>query len=306
MFGSLATGIKDLGFRFTVSGLLPFLLLVAAAFGLAAVATGPGSPPHAVVHAGAALGVAGGVTLLALSFVLAVVSQPFQVAIVRFLEGYWGASPAAVGARGVGVELHRRRAHRLRLAETRARQAGELEEAGYLGRRLARYPADPAQMLPTLLGNTLRAGERNAGERYGLDTVRAWSRLYYLLPEPFQRDVADLHGQVDGAARLTVALGLAGAAAVPVMAPHGWWNLTGAALLVLAVLAYRGGVAAAAGLGTVLSACFDLNRFALTEGMRLPPPKNTAEEHLVNARLDAFLAGTEPGPLLPGVRFNHA
>lgn len=306
MFGALATGVKDLGFRFTVSAFLPFLLLVAVGFALVAVVTyAPASPPRAVVDAASGLGPASGVALLVVSFVLAVVSQPFQVALVRLVEGYWGVSTPAVAARAVGVEMQRRRCHRLQVALLQATVAGERDEAAYLRQRLVRYPPDPRDLLPTLLGNTLRAGERSAGERYGLDTVRAWSRLYYLLPEPFQKDVADLHGQVDGAARLTIVFGIAGAASLPVLAPHGWWNLASLAALALAVVAYRGGVTAATGLGAVLAACFDLNRFRILEAMRLPHPKDIAQEREANAQVDGFLSGRKVDPLLPGQAYRH-
>ena len=38
-------------------------------------------------------------------------------------------------------------------------------------------------VVPTRLGNILKASELYANQRYGLDPVLIWSRLYGLLPE---------------------------------------------------------------------------------------------------------------------------
>jgi hypothetical protein len=306
MFSSLATGVKDLGLRFTVSALLPFTLL--AAFGFAIVAmvlANPGTDPATAIRsAGTTAGLPGLVIMLVSAFVVAVVTQPFQIAVVRLLEGYWGVSGYAGRARAIGVELQRRRQHRLLLALRRAEFAAERDDAVLLRAQLDRFPA-PGELLPTTLGNALRAGEQRAGERYGLDTVRAWSRLYYLLPETFQRDVAELHGQVDGSARLTVALVLAGTGSAPVLAQHGWWNMVWVAALSLAAVAYRGGVAAAANLTDVLCAAFDLHRFELIRAMHLPLPKTRREELSQAVTLVAFWTHSPEPPVPLNLAYEH-
>ena len=74
---------------------------------------------------------------------------------------------------------------------------GEREAAA---RRLRRYPP-PAAILPTLLGNTLRAAEFRAGSRYGLDAVVLCPRLYPLLGDKVSATLNDLRDQLDLAAR---------------------------------------------------------------------------------------------------------
>ena len=306
MFAGLSSGVQALGLRFTVSGLLPFVVLGTVGFGLAAmlVAGLSISPEDAVARAATAAGPVGLTALLVGSFVVAVVTQPFQVAIVRLLEGYWGASARAAAARRLGVELQRRRQHRLRVARRQAEDAGDAEEAGHLAARLRRYPS-AHELMPTVLGNALRAGERRAGERYGLDTVSAWSRMYYLLPETFRTDVAELHGQVDGSARLAVAFALSGVAAFPLLVRHGWWNLVWIIALALSVLAYRAGVAAASHLSTVLAAAFDLHRFDLIAGLHMPLPGDPATETACNGALSAFLRGDADSALPDGLSYQH-
>jgi hypothetical protein len=306
MFSGLASGAKELGFRFTVSGLLPFVLLAAFTFALATVAAAPDGtgPFKAVTDEAVAVGPAGAAVALVAAFVAAVITQPFQVAMVRLLEGYWGVSRPASWARGVGVEIQRRRVHRLALQQRLAEAADDEHEAAHHAERRARFPAE-SELLPTSLGNALRAGERRAGERYGLDTVATWSRLYYVLPEPLQRDVGELHGQVDGSARLTLALGLSATVGCPVLLSHGWWNLVWTACAVLSVVAYRGGVTAATQLAGVLAAAFDLHRFDLLRQLHLPLPKRADSEQTANSGLTAFLLGDASGPLALGDRYSH-
>ena len=48
---------------------------------------------------------------------------------------------------------------------------------------LRQYPADERDIMPTRLGNVLRAAELRPLERYGLDGVICWSRLWLTLTE---------------------------------------------------------------------------------------------------------------------------
>lgn len=305
MFSGLAAGAKSLGLRFTVSGLLPFIVLSAFGFAIAVImVAGPNTDPlDALSAAGEGAGWAGLAVGLVAAFTFAVVTQPFQIGLVRLLEGYWGVGGHSAQIRSIGVERQRRQRRRLQLALHRAEDAGELEDAAALGARIGRYPP-PEELLPTGLGNALRAGERRAGERYGLDTVAAWARLFYLLPEPFQRDVAELHGQVDGSARLSASLFLAGAASAPVLVVHGWWNLVWLTACGLSVVAYRAGIAAATTLTVVLCSAFDLHRFSLIGAMHLPMP-NTHAQELEQARVMDRLWEYSPEDDPINIRYAH-
>jgi hypothetical protein len=307
MLWDLASGAKALGLRFTIGGIFPFFFLVWFAFFLVTVAQV--RPKESLITALTTrthdLSAAEWGVLILGSFLLAVVTQPFQIAVVRLLEGYWGASDAIGHLREVCSELHRRRRHYLHMQRILACENDHLQVMAYLTRQLDRYPS-PNEIMPTLLGNTLRASERLAGERYGLDTVRSWSRLYYELPDPLQRDVADLHGQVDGGVRLAIALGMAGLAGLPVLFANGWWNLVWIGAMVLSWVAYRGAIAAASDLGAILAAAFDLHRFDLLSALHLPLPDDLTEERAHNKLLTAFLAGsTDLGPLPPGIKYRH-
>lgn len=306
MFSALASGAKALGLRFTISGLLPFALLVCFIVGLTLVVQAPDNASLITVLKDATqnLGVAGVATLIVIAFLLAAVTEPFQITVVRMLEGYWGIGEFSAAARSVGIERQRRRRYALQRARLDAEDRG-LDDAGLYTSRLEQFPRHE-ELLPTALGNALRAGERRAGERYGLDTVSTWPGLYFLLPEPFRRDVGELHGQVDGGARLCIALALAAASSAPVLILHGWWNAVWICAALLSLAAYRGAVATAANLRVVLSAAYDVHRFDLLSAMHLPLPDHFDQERERNGALSRFLAGRAGAkPLPPGLTYAH-
>jgi len=101
--------------------------------------------------------------------------------IVRLYEGYpLRAVAGQLGRKAVGVSWHQSRLALLRSAG----QSAAPERAYY------RYPASKhaAGVLPTRLGNILLAAERYPLDRYGIDSIVFWPRLYPLLPEQFQHD----------------------------------------------------------------------------------------------------------------------
>ena len=51
------------------------------------------------------------------------------------------------------------------------------------------YTEDPEDVLPTRLGNVLRAAELYPLHRYGIDIAVLWTRLTMLLPDQLQRDI---------------------------------------------------------------------------------------------------------------------
>ncbi|MFC6981903.1 hypothetical protein [Streptomyces cirratus] len=103
------------------------------------------------------------------------------------LQAWWNwsvARPAVPGGTD-RAELRRRLDPVVRvLAEriARAERAVETERAELLA-RLSTYPADRSEVMPTALGNVVRASEGYGAERYGMDTVLAWPRLCPLLPD---------------------------------------------------------------------------------------------------------------------------
>lgn len=113
-------------------------------------------------------------------FLAAAVSSQWRN-IVRLFEGY----PLRAVANRLKVKKPLgQRWHQERMDQLQSDEKGSAGQAYY------RYPSEyyRKEILPTRLGNILLAGERYANDRYGIDTIYFWPRLYPLLPEAFQRD----------------------------------------------------------------------------------------------------------------------
>jgi hypothetical protein len=282
----LIGGVRQIGTRFALIGVLP--LAIFGFFVLALLWSGaPGEEPHpdhVLDRAREIDAWEGG--LMVLGIVLAaIIAQPFQLALVRLLEGYWGERAGSFLMRfGRWLQDRRLSAIEKQLTGTKTRE----EALGRVGQELERrrlFPERSDGLLPTQLGNALRAAERRAGALYGLDAIVVWPRLYPLLTEPIRKLVDDRRDQLDLTARLTVVFLAAAIVSLGLLACHRWWLLVPAVCLALAWLAYRGAVAAAVGYGEGLQAAVELHRFDFLRALHLPLPLTRNEEIASNQRL---------------------
>lgn len=326
--------------RLFVAGILPSALLVST-LGLTwrANAYNPstaGLSVGSIVPLAATIDTNGVLLLLLAVSVITAVLQSFHISIVRIFEGYWGN--ARIGRTLFAAGVRRQIDRRTRSSELRVK-ADELIGVGdsatldistwpiaaqreYLKKvtqarldrevaisRLQGYPPADDDVMPTVLGNALRASERSAGERYGWSTVHAWPRLFPKLDPSLAAPCQSVSDAIDAAAIFT--LTLLTCAVISVVAfyddPALWWLI--AAFAMLALLSYRGAVVSALLQRTLLCAAFDLHRFELYEGMHIPLPATPAEELTLASHVSNFLAtGGLPGDarrqLL--VRYSHA
>ena len=166
-------------------------------------------------------------------------------------------------------------------------------EAERLSRQLERqYRSLPAeeQLMPTLLGNVLRAAELQPLLRYGLDAVTCYSRLWQVLPSESRENLASGRAQVNDAARLVTWSALF--AGWPLYLWHfgaATWAVPVGALG--ALLGYRLLCHAAETFGDVLLATFDMQRLKLYTALRWPLPASPADEPQRGAQLTAYLLG---------------
>ncbi|MGW7138398.1 hypothetical protein [Streptomyces xanthophaeus] len=249
------------------------------------------------VTAGEAVWIALGTTLVALVF------QPFQVVVMRILEGGW---PDALGA-GPCRRLQRRRKDRL---ARRAEQAGlphdpspELvQRAGAAAARLRlRYPLPEHLLRPTALGNVLAALRDTAGRDHGWDAAVAWPRLYPVLGDRSRAVVDDCRDSLDGAARLCATGAVTALVSAALLARSGWWLLLALVPAAVAALAYHGAVQAALAYGDAVRAAIDLHRFDLLEALRLPLPDTLDQERTLAEALCLHWRQGVPPP----TRYEH-
>ena len=136
-----------------------------------------------------ALLVAGFCLIAASAFVV----QRFDLPVLRFLEGYWHPWLRPLRRWLIAKEVKRsqrisdrwQKLARLDPAQLTAEQRDELVQLDW---QQIHLPL-PNQLMPTRLGNILRAAEQRPLEKYGLDAIVCWSRLWLLLPDAVKKDL---------------------------------------------------------------------------------------------------------------------
>ncbi|MGV1010218.1 MAG: hypothetical protein ACOYBY_16700 [Dermatophilaceae bacterium] len=213
-------------------------------------------------------------------------SETFVLPVLRLLEGYWAAWLEPLRSRLVRRTQRKAKRDAERLAElAEQRQDGDSDEALLVVlKRIAQRPSRTELLLPTRLGNLLRAHETRPADLYGLDPVRLWTRLWLLLPSQAQGEVSAARGRLDAA---VVAWMWAVASSVWVI--WAWWVLP-AAVLVAWVL-HRGLLVPRADTyGDMVAAAFDLYRTLLYEATRWPLPESPSSEIECGQALSRLMA----------------
>lgn len=243
------------------------------------------------------------ITLLSLAaIVMGILLYPLQFSMIQILEGYWGASRPLV----LAALLTSRRYGRKRDRWDDGRQGLGYEElpADELQRVVSMYGSAvaslprPGRMMPTRLGNVLRAAEDSAGERYGLNTLLIIPRLVPQLSPMVADRLSDSRLQLDIAVRFCLIWLIATATSIGLLVHFAIWLWVPVATYGLAWLSYRAACAAAAAYGNMLAVAVDLHRFDLLAAMHQPLPRNYRDEVRRNRTLMRILSG-EFAYLLP-------
>jgi hypothetical protein len=214
-----------------------------------------------------------------------VIVQRLTRPLIRLLEGYvWPAflrrRLVERQAERIGRDERRHQELSRELAEGTTTHAAEY--AG-LDTRLRRVPTDPADRMPTRVGNILRAAERWPFHKYGLDPVKCWTALWLALPQEARTELGEARGRLDGAVAA-----LAWALLACVWVVWAWWALP--AGLVAAAAVHRGWVVSSAeAYGALLESTFDVHRWRLYEALRLEPPSSAADERAHGEALTDYL-----------------
>jgi hypothetical protein len=139
--------------------------------------------------------------ILVLSSVL---MQAIRFPILRLLEGYW---PWPLNFLGLKIVALKKPSFKKRNAELRnlmkilesegKLDAGQREKLNRLDFLVHWQPVQSEDLLPTDLGNILRAREYSPERKYGLDAIVCWPRLWPLLPENIRMDLAKARSALD-------------------------------------------------------------------------------------------------------------
>lgn len=143
-------------------------------------------------------------------------------------------------------------------------------------------PTQPEKVMPTRLGNILRNAELYSYDRYNIDAVIMWSRLYNLFPERFIETIAEAKSSLDFmlvVSTLSSIFALFTGVYLVIVKASGLLFITCfCGGLFLAWLTYRSAIASALLYAQQIKAGFDLYRHELLKQMHLELPKTLSEE----------------------------
>jgi hypothetical protein len=264
--------------------------------------------------------------LVAILFVIttfAFIIQKLDLVVLRFLEGYW---PQWMGQQRVQHYRHRREKLNRESQELRETQSERQEERQELQKTIDTQGADilnakerkrylvlqeslltwPEQtnlarirqslremptadvdLMPTRLGNLLRAAERQPLNKYGLDAIVCWSRLWMLLPDAVKKDLQEARTDLNTAARVWLwSILFCGWS----LLGQSWWTTWPIAVgLISAWWAYQWAIDAARTYGELIEASFDLYRHLLYQSIRWNLPPDPQVEYRVGGELTRYL-----------------
>ena len=138
--------------------------------------------------ASAELKTAAGGALVVVTVLLGQTLNAWRTNLIRLFSGYWPDAPGLRRGRDALAARH---------VQAQAKRVAADPEL------FLSYPRRSDQVLPTRLGNIIRAAEQHA-DRYGIDGVTAWPRLYVVLPASFVEAFATTAAAMEGAAVISV------------------------------------------------------------------------------------------------------
>jgi hypothetical protein len=211
----------------------------------------------------------------------------FGTALIRLFEGYW-EHPPLKWLRKPRQAYYEKRFQYLESALKLPQVSNNPRERQSLERELLllfpRGRDREKSVMPTRLGNIIRAAEIYPLERYGADAVLLWPRLQPFLPAEF---IEALNGAQTAMEIMLVLSALSFLfsliACWLVAALTLDWGLFGVctAGFILAWICYRNSLHGALGYAELIKTAFDLYRGKLLEGLALEPPSNPEDERKV-------------------------
>ncbi|WP_088893243.1 hypothetical protein [Leptolyngbya ohadii] len=212
--------------------------------------------------------------------------QRFDLAVLRFFEGYW--YPWLNPIRRRLIKRQRQRFDRLDRQWQNLKQSEDhltpeqRDDLTTIDYQLRQFPDRSDRLMPTRLGNILRSAESKPSDKYGLDAVICWSRLWLVLPEGVRRELQDARADLNTAAR-TWLWGI-------LFLIWSVWALWAIPVgLIVAWFAYGWMLDAATTYGDLLESAFDLYRIDLYRSLHLPLPQSPAQERQLGQFVTEYL-----------------
>ena len=154
-------------------------------------------------------------------------------------------------------------------------------------------PSKWEEVLPTRLGNILRNGETYPSQRYGVDAIRVWPRLYHLIPDTLRESMAGARASMESALAISFLAGVFAPLAASMMlaksAPTLWILIVLWGAIAISVVAYLSSLPAAAAYSDHVRAAFDMHRLEVLTQLQMPMPVTLDEERKLWAHVVLFL-----------------
>ncbi|MDM8561299.1 hypothetical protein [Candidatus Parabeggiatoa sp. HSG14] len=223
----------------------------------------------------------------------------FDLLVLRLLEGYYWPKWLR------DLEIHRQNVWWFKKRYKRLQELGlkpyrspkEEVEFAQLDEQLMFIPREPAQRMPTRLGNFLRAIESRPKQKYGLNAVVCWPRLWLVLPTEAKHELANARDNLD-----TMVRTWNWSLLFMVWSVWAWEWVIPLGLTAL-LITYRWILQAAQVYGQLVESSFDLYRFLLYNELHWPLPQNSFEEKKQGKQLTEYLwRGSEE----ENIRFFHS
>ena len=233
------------------------------------------------------------VVSLSVAIASAFVVKRLEFPVLRGLEGYWYPMFNWVRSPLIGLkqEEERRLFRELAALDDAKPSIANDYQRSIVNTELSILPLDLEgntsnfNLMPTRLGNILRAYERKPLEKYGLDTIVCWPSLWLLLPDSVQNDLNAARDELNAAVRLFTWSFL--------FLVWGRWAIWAVPVgLISAWIAYQWATSAAQTYGLLIEAAFDTHRHRLYESLRVPLPATSRDEPKHGAKLTDYLRGT--------------
>jgi hypothetical protein len=218
----------------------------------------------------------------------AIVVRRLTFPVLRLLEGYWPWPAGPLRDQLIAAGERRAEAARREIQQLAGPVNGGTATRGQRDRyvrldlRLRRQPT-AARLLPTPIGNTLRAAESRPADKYGLDPVSLWPHLWLLMPDTARQELASARGALDASVSAVVWSLLFTAFAI--WSP--WAVAAGLGMAALTLLVWV--PARAAAFATLVETAFDLYREDLYTRLRWPLPATPHAERSEGRRVTAYL-----------------
>lgn len=144
----------------------------------------------------------------------------FDILLIRFLEGYWSSFRLLNWIRDIAKDIQLEKKIRLSTDEIDISNINknDLSISGKLQKKISDnvekkevdlpveelFPRD-SRILPTGLGNILRASEDYAESRYGINSVTVWPRIYSVISDNLRRILDEQRFQLEFSVRCCIA-----------------------------------------------------------------------------------------------------